>query len=44
MRLGIQSKTLERQVQKKLALKYLCDSSQATKDRIAREIDGKEGV
>lgn len=44
LKLGIQSKTLERQVQKKLALKYLCDSSQATKDRIAREIDGKEGV
>jgi hypothetical protein len=41
LRLGIPSKTLERQVQKKLALKYLCDSNQGVKDQIAREIDGK---
>jgi hypothetical protein len=37
--LGIQSKTLKRQVFKKLAFKYLCDMRQETKDHIAREID-----
>jgi hypothetical protein len=41
LRLGISSKTLARQVQKKLALKYLCDSNQGMKDQIAREIDGE---
>ncbi len=41
LRLGIPSKTLERQVQKKLALKYLCDMNQQLKDQIAREIDGE---
>jgi len=42
LRLGIQSKTLARQVHKKLALKYLCDANQQTKDQIAREIDSAE--
>ncbi len=40
--LGIPSETLERQVHKKLAFKYLCDASQEVKDRIAEEIDGSE--
>lgn len=33
------SKTLRKQVLKKLSLKYLCDSRQDIKDRIAHEID-----
>jgi hypothetical protein len=37
--LGIPSETLAAQVKKKLAMKYLCDASQAVKDRIAQEID-----
>ncbi len=41
LRLGIESKTLRSQVQKKLAMKYLCDARQEVKDRIAREIDGE---
>ncbi len=39
LKLGIESKTLKAQVQKKVALKYLCDASQEVKDRIAQEID-----
>jgi hypothetical protein len=38
--LGIPSETLKRQVHKKLAMKYLCDISQTSKDQIASEIDG----
>jgi len=41
LNLGIQSPTLKTQVYKKLALKYLCDIRQETKDEIAREIDGQ---
>ncbi len=39
LNMGIQSPTLRKQVFKKLALKYLCDSQQDVKDRIAREIE-----
>jgi hypothetical protein len=39
LKLGIPSKTLRSQVQKKVAMKYLCDASQEIKDRIAQEID-----
>lgn len=39
LRLGAGSPTLEREVRKKLALKYLSDSRQDLKDRIAEEID-----
>ena len=39
--LGINSKTLRSQVQKKLAMKFLCDASQELKDRIAQEIDAQ---
>ena len=38
--LGVASPTLNKEVFKKLALKYLCDSRQDVKDRIAEEIDG----
>jgi hypothetical protein len=37
--LGIDSPTLRKQVFKRLALKYLCDSRQDIKDRIVREIE-----
>jgi hypothetical protein len=37
--LGIQSPTLTKQVQKRVALKYLCDARQEVKNRIAAEID-----
>ena len=37
--LKIPSPTLTKQVQKKLALKYLCDVRQDVKDRIAAEIE-----
>jgi len=37
--LGINSPTLRKQVFKRLALKYLCDSRQDIKDRIVREIE-----
>jgi hypothetical protein len=37
--LGIASPTMRKQVQKKLAMKYLCDVRQEVKDQIAREID-----
>ncbi len=39
LRLGIQSKTLRKQVFKKLVFKYLCDVSQEIKERIAAEIE-----
>ena len=38
--LGVASPTLKKEVFKKLALKYLCDSRQDVKDRIAEEIEG----
>jgi hypothetical protein len=37
--LGVTSPTLTKEVFKKLALKYLCDSRQDVKDRIAQEIE-----
>jgi hypothetical protein len=37
--LGIQSPTLTKQVQKRVALKYLCDVRQEIKNKIAEEID-----
>jgi len=37
--LGVASPTLRKEVFKKLALKYLCDSRQDVKDRIAQEIE-----
>jgi hypothetical protein len=37
--LGIDSPTLRKQVQKRLAYKYLCDVRQEVKDQIAKEID-----
>ncbi|HYO84414.1 MAG TPA: hypothetical protein VES20_23630, partial [Bryobacteraceae bacterium] len=37
--LGIESDTLRKQVYKRLAFKYLCDTRQEVKDRIGREID-----
>lgn len=40
LELGIQSPTLRKQLFKKIALKYFCDSSQALKNQIASEIDG----
>ena len=39
--LGVTSPTLTKEVFKKLALKYLSDSRQDVKDRIAEEIEGK---
>jgi len=39
LELGISSPTLRKQVFLKLAFKYLCDSRQETKDRIAAEIE-----
>ncbi len=42
LKLGIPSQTLRAQVQKKLAMKYLCDASQEIKDRIAQEIDAAQ--
>ncbi len=38
--LGIQSPTLTKQIQKRVALKYLCDVRQEIKNKIAEEIDG----
>src|SRR5689334_7795688 len=38
--LGVTSPTLTKEVFKKLALKYLCDSRQDLKDRIVEEIEG----
>jgi hypothetical protein len=40
--LGVESPTLKREVFKKLALKYMCDSRQDVKDRIAEEIEGAQ--
>lgn len=40
--LGIQSPTLRKQMFKKLAFQYLCDSRQDTKDRIAQEIEAQD--
>ena len=37
--LGIGSKTLKKQILRKLALKYLCDVRQETKDQIVSELD-----
>jgi hypothetical protein len=37
--LGAESTTLKKEVQKKLALKYLADSRQDVKDRIVAEIE-----
>jgi hypothetical protein len=37
--LEIQSPTLKRQIQKRVAMKYLCDARQDIKNRIAEEID-----
>lgn len=39
--LGIKSPTLIKQVQKRVALKYLCDARQEIKNRIAEEIDAE---
>lgn len=39
--LGVESPTLRREVFKKLAFKYLCDTRQELKDQIAEEIDGE---
>ncbi len=39
LELGIQSPTLRKEVFKKLAYKYLCDTRQDVKDQIAREIE-----
>jgi hypothetical protein len=39
--LGIKSPTLIKQVQKRVALKYLCDVRQEIKNRIAEEIDAE---
>jgi hypothetical protein len=39
--LGINSPTLKRQIYQRLALKYLSDARQETKDQIAREIDAQ---
>ena len=38
--LGVNSPTLQKEIGKKLALKFLCDSRQEVKDRVAAEIDG----
>jgi hypothetical protein len=42
--LGIESPTLKKQVFKRLALKYLCDSRQGIKDQIVREIEEGHGA
>ena len=39
--MGIKSPTLIKQVQKRVALKYLCDARQEIKNRIAEEIDAE---
>lgn len=41
LKLGIDSPTLKRQIYQRLALKYLSDARQETKDQIAREIDAQ---
>ena len=40
--LGIESPTLKRQVYKRVALKYLCDSRQEIKNQIAGEIEAQQ--
>ena len=42
LNLGIDSPTLKRQVYKRVALKYLCDSRQEIKNRIASEIEAQQ--
>jgi hypothetical protein len=42
--LGIPSPTLTKQIQKRVAMKYLCDSRQEIKNRIAEEIDAAQLV
>jgi hypothetical protein len=42
LNLGIESPTLKRQVFKRVALKYLCDSRQEIKNQIAGEIDAQQ--
>ena len=42
--LGIQSPTLTKQVQKRVAMKYLCDARQEIKNRIAEEIDAADAA
>lgn len=39
LKLGIQSQTLNKQIQKRVAMKYLCDARQEIKNQIADEID-----
>ncbi|MBV9613219.1 MAG: hypothetical protein JO091_12145 [Acidobacteriaceae bacterium] len=39
LQIGIQSPTLKQQIYQRLAMKYLSDARQETKDQIAREID-----
>ncbi len=41
LQLGIESPTLKRQIYQRLALKYLSDARQETKDQIAREIEAQ---
>lgn len=41
LQLGMESPTLKRQLFQRLALKYLSDARQETKDQIAREIDAQ---
>jgi hypothetical protein len=43
LELGIESPTLKRQLFKKIALKYFCDSRQEIKNQIAQEIDNSLG-
>ena len=40
--MGIESRTLRKQIYRRLALKYLCDVRQDIKDEIAREIDAQK--
>ena len=41
LQLGISSPTLKKQVYQRLALKYLSDARQETKDQVAREIEAQ---
>jgi hypothetical protein len=41
LNLGIESQTLKREICQRLALKYLSDARQETKDRIAQEINAQ---
>jgi hypothetical protein len=40
--MGIQSPTLKKQIQKRVAMKYLCDARQDIKNKIAEEIEAAE--